>query len=101
MTSGMREMLSSVIASRIDTAVGRAGEDPEYRTVCKRQDAAKNERDRLFERFSAEEKAVLRNYEEDETHKGTLEIRETYLQGLRDCFTLLSALSGAQGGGKR
>lgn len=98
MTSMTREMLFSIITSRIDMALDRVSENTEYLEVCKRQGKAKNEIDRLFERFDMEEKAVILNYDEGETYKETFEIREVYQQGMRDCFKILAILCDLQGG---
>ena len=98
MTSMTREMLLTIMTSRIDKALDRVSENSEYLTVCKKQGKAKPEIDKLFERFSQEEKAFIESYNEGETHKETFEIREAYLQGMRDCFTILSILSDLQGG---
>lgn len=90
MTSMTREMLYTLLTSRIDLALDRTSENPEYLTVCKQQGKAKSEIDKLFERFSDDEKQTIQRYDEGETHKETFEIRETYLQGLRDGFKILA-----------
>lgn len=98
MTSMTKEMLLALLTSRIDLALDLVSENPEYLTVCKQQGKAKSEIDMLFERFSREEKRLIESYDEGETHKETFEIRAAYLQGMRDCFTVLSVLGDSRGG---
>lgn len=98
MTSMTKEMLLTLLTSRIDLALDLVSENPEYLTVCKQQGKTKHEVDGLFERFSREEHGIIKNYYEGETHKGTFEIRAAYLQGMRDCYAILGLLSDLRGG---
>ena len=78
MTSMTREVLLTLISARIDIAFSR------------------KEINRLFERFSEEEKEDIQYYDENKTHKEAFEIREVYMQGMRDCFKLLALLRDTQ-----
>lgn len=98
MTSMTKEMLLTLLTSRIDLALDLVSENPEYLTVCKQQGKSQHEVDELFERCSREEKRLIERYNEGETHKETFEIRAAYLQGMRDCYAILGLLSDLRGG---
>lgn len=96
MTSMTREMINTLLNSRVEIAFDKVSESTEYLSVCKQQGKAKNTIDKLFERFTEDEKQTIQQYTEGETHKQNFEIKECYLQGLKDCFKLLSFLAGSE-----
>jgi len=96
MTSMTREMINTLLNSRVEIAFDKVSANTEYLSVCKQQGKAKNEVDKLFERFSEDEKQTIQRYTEGETHKQHFEIKECYLQGIKDCFKLFSFLAGVE-----
>lgn len=96
MTSMTRDALNNLLTSRIDYAFDRVAEKIEYLTACKQQGKIKDEIDKLFKRFSEDEQTVIQQFEEGKTQKGTFEIQEVYLQGLRDGFKIIAFLGDFQ-----
>lgn len=50
----------------------------------------------FYQRFEKNEQITIRRHYEGETHRETFELKEVYLQGLRDCFKLCAFLNGTQ-----
>jgi len=96
MTDMTNEALKSLITSREEIAFNQANENLEYIEICKQQEKAEKKINKLYERFNAEELATIHKYYEDGNHKQSLELREMYFQGLKDCFKIIAFLCDFQ-----
>ena len=95
MTNETRQMLRALIASREEFAWNNLKENSEYLEVCKEQDKSEKVVEELYQRFDKEDRITICRHYEGEIHKQNFEIKELYIQGLRDGFQLLTFLSGS------
>lgn len=81
------------IITRIDTALLRLRSNPAYRERCSQQERSWERVDKLLHKLKERERIAISRHYEGETVKQSFELDETYLQGMRDCFQILSFLN--------
>ena len=83
--------VNEFIISRVNFAIHKLEDtNPRYDEVCKAQERNWQSIDVILHKLEKDERrAVLRHFEE-EVHKFGFESNESYVQGLRDCFSILT-----------
>ena len=92
MANMTRDALRSLIGSRVDIALERLEEKLEYLKICKKQEESGEIVEEFYQQFEKSDRITIRRHYESEVEKTNLEIKEVYLQGLRDCFKLFAFL---------
>ena len=90
MTDNERKSIRSIMFERQELAFERIKNKPSYLEVCQRQRQAEEIVEKMYhERFTQEERIIIRRHYEGEVEKIGMEENEVYFQGLRDCFQLI------------
>lgn len=92
MSETERRALKTVAVEREEIAFKRLKNKPQYMEICKRQNKTSEMVEALYDRLKKEERITIRCHFEGETEKEGMEFNEVYIQGMRDCFSLLSFL---------
>lgn len=83
--------INDFINSRINLAIHKMdGSDPRYQEVCKKQENSWKSIDTILQKLEKGERHAVLRYYEDEVHKLSLESNGVYLQGIKDCFSVLA-----------
>ena len=90
MVNPTQEAISDLIDYRINIAIDRADQNPEYLTLCNQQNEVQKEIDA---NFSQDERRLIQELDENETAKNCIINQEVYIEGLRDGFRLIVALA--------
>lgn len=91
-----RSALLSLLVAREEAAFRRLAGNREYQALCEEQKKSEETVHALFERFTPSELDTIQNHYEGEGNKSTYEMEEAYFQGMCDCFSLFSFLSGRE-----
>lgn len=94
MNETTRDALRSLIDAREDFALKQLEKDPEYLSVCQEQEKTEKIVDELLMKLEKPDRITIRRHYEGELNKTDYEIKAAYIQGLRDCFSLLDFLTG-------
>ena len=79
------------INSRVNMAILKLKDkNPLYQNVCEKQEANWQSVDAILQRLGKDDRRAVIRYYEEEVHKFGFEFNETYLQGVKDCFSLLA-----------
>jgi len=90
--------IKEFIGSRVNFAIFKLGDDnPRYQEVCKNQEKNWQTVDVILRKLEDKDRRAVLRYYEDEVHKFSFESDGAYLQGVRDCFSML-AFFGVLGG---
>jgi len=93
MTKQTLEAIRSLICSREELALNRLKNNSQYSSICEQQDNTQKIVEKLYEQFKEEERIAIRRHYEGENRKIAFEIYEIYMQGLRDCYRLITFLN--------
>ena len=85
------QAIKDFIGARVNFAIFKLDDNnPRYREVCKNQEKNWQTIDVILRKLEDDDRrAVLRHFEED-VHKFGFESDGAYLQGVRDCFSMLA-----------
>ena len=61
----------------------------QYQNVCEKQEANWQSIDVILQKLGKDDRRAVIRYYEEEVHKFGFEFNESYLQGVKDCFSLL------------
>jgi len=85
--------LTTLLFEREEIANKRLKDNSLYLELCECQEQTEEVVERMYhERFTHEERIIIRRHYEGETEKSSMEIHESYIQGLKDCFQLVTWL---------
>ena len=83
--------VNEFINVRVNFAIHKLeGINPRYHEVCKNQESAWQSIDVILQKLEKDERRTVIAYYEEEVHKFGFESNESYLQGIKDCFSVLS-----------
>lgn len=95
MTTETRQALGALFDSRDNLVWNRLKENPQYLELCRRQDESEKEVEELLHRFEKHDRITIRRHYEGEAEQESIASKELYVQGLRDCFKLITFLGGS------
>lgn len=87
-----RNACKAFIISRIEVSLQRVKDNPEYRDYCRQQDASGDVVEELLHKLDKDDRITIRRHYEGQTTKENFELDSAYIQGLKDCFRVLSFL---------
>ena len=83
--------VNEFINARVNFAIHKLEDiNPRYHEVCKNQETAWQSIDLILQKLEKDERRAVITYYEEEVHKFGFESNESYLQGIKDCFSVLS-----------
>lgn len=92
MSSLEHRNIGAFINSRIEIALKRVHEDPQFLEYMRKHKESETVVDELLQKLTKDERLTIRRYNEDEMTRENFETNEIYFQGLRDCLQALSFL---------
>lgn len=93
-----RNAYKMFITSRIEVSLQQIKNDPEYREVCRQQDTSGDIVEGLLHKLDKDDRITIQRHYEGQTVKENYELDSAYIQGMKDCFHLLSSLDAFQMG---
>lgn len=84
------DVLRSLIGARENFALTKLDNNLEYQSVCRNQGKSAETVEEQYQRFEKADRITIRRHYEGEIQKTNYQIKEAYIQGLRDCFCLIS-----------
>jgi len=92
------QAIKDFIGSRVNFAIFKLEDNnPRYQEVRKNQQEKWQSVDVILRKLENDDRRAVLRYYEDEVHKFGFESEESYLQGIKDCFSML-AFFGVLGG---
>jgi len=88
----MTDIKRKMLWDRLEIALNRLQDEPQYAAVCEKYNQADRAVAELLQRFAKEERIFIRHHYEDAVYQTNLELEAVYMQGLRDSLKLLSFL---------
>ena len=85
------QAIKDFIGSRVNFAIFKLdGNNPNYQEVLKSQEEKWQTVDVILRKLENDDRRAVLRYYEDEVHKFSFESDGAYLQGVRDCFSMLA-----------
>ena len=91
-----RNAVRTLMGAREETAFRHLEYDTDYQEICKQQKKSEEIVEELYQQFEKPDRLTIRRHYEGEIYKTSFQIKEAYIQGLRDCFSLVHFLSGSE-----
>lgn len=89
-----RNAVRTLIGAREEISFQRLNDDLDYQEVCRQQEKSEEVVEELYQQFEKPDRLTIRRHYEGEVYKTSFQLKEAYIQGLRDCFSLVHFLSG-------
>lgn len=99
MSSLEHRSIGAFINSRIEIALKRVHESPQFLEYIRKHGEDGLVVDKLLQRLKDDERVIISHYNEDEMTRENFELNEAYLQGLKDCIHALTFLGAFEEGG--
>ena len=93
MTETTSEAFYSFVNERQEYACTRLRKDADYNRLCERQKQSEEIVEELYQHFDEDEYLSIVQHYEGETDLENCRLDAVYIQGLRDCFELITFLS--------
>lgn len=84
------------VITRVEAALLFLHNNTAYRERCCQQERSENKVEKILRKLNKHDRTAIHRHYEGETIKESFELDQTYLQGMQDCFKILSLLNAFQ-----